>query len=133
MDKHSYSTFEVKTWDEKTYAEMGGKTKLTRATVTKTFKGDIVGEGTIEYLMAYSADGTASFVGMERITGRIGNRSGSFVLQHSGTDDGSSTQSDWFVVEGAGTGELASLRGHGGGTISRNQPDYAMSLDYDFG
>jgi hypothetical protein len=37
--------------------------------VTKSFSGDIEGEGTLEYLMAYREDGSASFVGLERVEG----------------------------------------------------------------
>lgn len=132
MSTHARATFEVKTWDEKAYAEFDGKAKLTRASVTKSFHGDIEGEGTLEYLMAYSEDGTAGFVGMEHIVGRIGNRSGSFVLQHSGSDDGSTSKVDLLVVSGSATGDLHGLRGHGSSIISRDQPQYAFTLDYDF-
>ncbi len=132
MSNHATVTFEVKTWDEKPYQEFGGKAKLTRASVTKAFRGDIEGEGTLEYLMAYADDGTAGFVGMEHIVGRIGNRSGSFVLQHSGSDDGSTSKVDLLVVSNSGTGDLHGLRGHGSSVLSRDQPHYAFTLDYDF-
>jgi hypothetical protein len=38
-------------WDEKPYNEIEGESKLTRASVTQTYQGDIVGEGTVEYLI----------------------------------------------------------------------------------
>lgn len=38
--------------------------------------------------MVYREDGSASFVGLKRVVGRVGGRSGSFVLQHSGTFEG---------------------------------------------
>ena len=68
------ATFEVKTWDEKPYSELTGGAKFTRANVTTTIHGDIEGEGTLEYLMFYPGDGTASFVGLEHVIGRIGDR-----------------------------------------------------------
>ena len=52
------------------------------------FAGDLEGEGTVEWLMGYGDDGTAAFVGLERVVGKVGDRSGSFVLQHTGTFDG---------------------------------------------
>jgi hypothetical protein len=131
MSTHATATFEMKSWNEKPYNEIEGLPKLTRASVTKSFKGDIEGEGTLEYLMMYRADGSASFVGLERIVGRFGGRSGSFVLQHSGTFEGGVAKATYFVVPGSGTGELRGLRGEGS-FASGHAQDYPMTLDYDF-
>ncbi len=130
--KHSAAaTFQVKNWDEKPYEEHDEGLKLTRATVSKSFQGDIEGEGTVEYLMVHRGDGTANFVGVERVVGRIGERSGSFVLQHSGTFEGGTAKATWFVVPGSGTGELRGLRGEGG-FASGHAEDYPITLEYDF-
>ncbi len=51
---------------------------------TKTYTGDIEGEGQVEYLMMYRSDGSATFVGLERVVGRIGGKTGTFVLQRTG-------------------------------------------------
>jgi hypothetical protein len=131
MGTHARATFEVKNWDEKPYDEMPDGPKLTRASITKSFQGDIEGEGTLEYLMIYRDDGTANFVGLERIVGRIGDRSGSFVLQHSGTFEGGTAEATWFVVPGSGTGDLHGLRGEGG-FASGHADSYSITLDYDF-
>jgi hypothetical protein len=126
------ATFEVKTWDEKPYREFDGGAKFTRVKVTVSIHGDIEGEGTLEYLMFYPGDGSASIVGLEHVIGRIGDRAGSFVLQHTGTDDGSATRSAYFVVPGSGTGDLHGLRGKGRSVLSRNKPQYSMPLNYNF-
>lgn len=81
--------------------------------------------------MAYRADGTATFIGLERVTGRLGNRSGSFVLEHSGSFEGGMARASWFVVAGSGTGELSGLRGEGGFEAS-HQTSYPMRLSYYF-
>ena len=125
------ATFEIKSWDEKPYTEFDNGGKLTRASVKRTYHGDIEGESLTEYLMAYAADGSANFGGMERILGRIGNRAGSFVLQHTGTFTGGAANASWFVTLGSGTGELAGLRGEGKSSISHAE-QYAMVLDYQF-
>src|SRR5205809_3547948 len=83
MSMHATGTHDMKTWDEKTWDgkpanEVSGA-KLTRASVTNSFHGDIEGEGTLEYLMTYRDDGSASYVGLERVVGSVGGRSGSFV------------------------------------------------------
>src|SRR5262245_14946459 len=98
------ATFEVKTWEEKPCDPVEGAPKLTRATVTKVFHGDLEGEGKVEYLMLYREDGSASFVGLERVAGRLGGRAGSFVLQHSGTFEAGTAKTTWSVVPGSGTG-----------------------------
>lgn len=131
MSERARATFQVKGWDEKPYSETGEGLRLTRATVTKTFSGDIEGEGSVEYLMVHRADGSADFVGHELVVGRIGDRSGSFVLQHRGTFDGGTAKATWLVVPGSGTGELSGLRGEGG-FESAHAEEYAITLDYEF-
>ena len=128
MPTRANSKFEVKSWNEKPYRD---EPKLTLASVKKVFHGDLEGESTIEYLMAYTPDGAASFVGIEYVSGTLGGRAGSFVLQHSGTDDGHQTTSHWFVVPGSGAAGLSGLSGQGAGAISRDQPAYDFALDYE--
>jgi hypothetical protein len=81
--------------------------------------------------MMHRDDGSASFIGLERVVGRIGERSGSFILQHSGTFEGGTAKASWFVVPGSGAGELRGLRGDGG-FASAHAEEYTMTLDYDF-
>src|SRR2546422_4331245 len=85
MRKQAKATFGIKSWDEKTYDEMEGAPKLTRVSATKSYQGDIEGEGKLEYLMMYRSAGSASFMGLERVTCSVGGRSGCFGLQHCGT------------------------------------------------
>ena len=75
MKNIANSRFSITGWDEKPYSEGQDLPKLTRAAVTKTFTGDIAGEGHVEYLMMYASDGSATFVGLERIVGRVGRES----------------------------------------------------------
>jgi len=131
MSTHATGTFEQKSWDEKPTQEIEGLPKLTRASVTQAFQGDIEGAGNVEYLMVYPDDNSASFVGLQRVVGRIGGRSGSFVLQVSGTFEGGLVQASWFVVPGSGTGDLLGLRGEGG-FVAPHGPKAEITLDYDF-
>ena len=131
MSVHAKAKFQVKSWNEKPYDEMEGGPKLTRATVAKSFSGDIEGDGTVEYLMMHREDGGTTFVGLERIVGRIGDRRGSFVLEHKGTYEGGTAKATWSVVSGSGTGDLSGLRGEGG-FASAHADEYAITLDYDF-
>jgi hypothetical protein len=107
------ATFEVASWDEKTYEEIPGGGKLTRASVAGTLSGDIRGESAVQWLMAYRPDGTARYVGLQQVTGAIGDLDGSFVVDTAGTFDGGAATGSWTVVEGLGTGDLGGLRGAG--------------------
>lgn len=131
MQNHAKATFLIKSWDEKPYNEMEGAPKLTRAAVTKSYQGDIEGEGKVEYLMMYRNDGSASITGLERVTGSVAGRSGSFVLQHIGTFEDGVAKVTLRVVLGSETGDLRGLKGVGGFSVS-HQPPYNMTLDYDF-
>src|SRR5438309_5276315 len=77
-------TRELKKWDEKTYSEAEGGVKLTASTVVNSLHGDIEGEAKLEYVMVYFPDGSATCIGLEQVTGRLGDRSGSFVVRHEG-------------------------------------------------
>ena len=131
MKNRANATFKLESWDEKPYNEIEGAPKLTRAKVTKTYHGDIEGESILEYLMMYRQDGTASFVGLERVVGSLGGRSGTFVLQHKGTFEGGKATVECSVVLGSGTGELSGLRGEGGFAAGHAE-QHAVTLDYDF-
>ncbi len=128
---HATATFQVKSWDEKPYNEGEGLPKMTRASVVTSYEGDIQGEGTLEYLMVYCDDGIASFTGMERIVGRVGERTGSFVLQHGGTYEGGTAKITSLVIPAAGTGDLRGIHGDGGFEPGQHEHD-DFKLNYDF-
>jgi hypothetical protein len=98
--------FTIKSWDEKPYSEGPDLPKLTRAAVTRTFSGDIAGEGHVEYLMMYRADGSATFVGLERVVGNVGGNAGTFVLHRVGTFENGVATESYFVIPGSSTGAL---------------------------
>lgn len=113
MKTTAKARFAIKSWDESTVVEGDDGSKLTRASVVKTLTGDIEGESRVEYVMTYRADGTAAFVGLERVVARIGGRSGTFVLQRTGTYENGVATESYSVVPDSGTGELVGLRGEG--------------------
>ena len=130
MQKIANARFSIKSWDEKPYSEGQDLPKMTRASVDKTFTGDIDGEGHVEYVMMYRSDGTAAFVGLERITGRIAGRNGSFVLQRTGVFEGGQARESYSVVTGSGTDEVRGLRGEGMSSVG-HAADYPFALNYE--
>lgn len=131
MSTRATGTFEGKSWDEQPYSQIDGGSKLARAAVVNAFHGDIEGEGTLEYLLVYVNERDGRFIGLEQVTGRVGGRAGSFVLEHSGTFEDHEVEGAWSVVPSSGTGELRGLRGEGG-FVASNGPRASFTLDYDF-
>ena len=113
MTTHTTGDFEVTGWDESTYEELGGDAKLTRASVQQQFTGDLEATGSWQALMCYTLDGRASYTGQVRVVGKLGGRSGSFVLQTDGGYDGSEARWSWSVIPGSATDDLAGLTGSG--------------------
>jgi hypothetical protein len=120
------ATFEVKSWEENPFDEGPGLPKLTRASVTKAYSGGIDGVSATEWLMAYAEDGSATFVGLERVTGAIAGRKGSVVLQHVGSFEDGAAKGSLTVVRGSGTGGLLSAAG-GGDFLA--DPNGSVNLD----
>jgi hypothetical protein len=128
---HATGRIEVKTYEPQPYEEIDDGPNLVEIHVTETFSGDIEGEGAVRFLQAVREDGSASFVGVERVTGSIAGKKGSFLLQDAGTLEGSTVKGDWFVIPGSGTGELSGLRGDGGFEAELGQ-HASITLDYWF-
>ena len=130
MRQSASARFAIKSWDEKPYSEGENLPKLTRASVTKAYTGDIVGEGQVEYLMMYRSDGSATFVGLERVVGRIAGKSGSFVLQRTGVFEDGQAKESYSVIPGSASGELHGLLGDGISALGHGT-DYPFTLSYE--
>lgn len=85
---------------------------LGRMSLDKHFEGDLVGSGQGQMLTALTPiKGSAGYVAIERVTGTLDGRSGSFVLQHNGTMDAAGQRLSITVVPESGTGALAGISG----------------------
>jgi uncharacterized protein DUF3224 len=104
---------------------------LTRIHVAESFSGDIEADGEVEFLQAGHADGSGSFVGIERVTGTLAGRQGTFLPQDAGTIKDNIVSGDWFVVPGSGTGQLTGLCGEGGFRANLGE-GAQVHLDYWF-
>ena len=103
-------TFDVKlspqATDEKADAGVG------RMSLDKQFHGDLEGISKGEMLAAStSVKGSAGYVAIERVSGTLHGRSGSFTLQHSGTMTRGAPQLTITVVPDSGTDQLKGLAG----------------------
>jgi len=85
---------------------------LGRMSLHKRFEGDLVATGVGEMLTALTpVKGSAGYVAIERVTGTLHGRSGSFVFQHSGTMNQGAQQLSIAVVPGSGVAALVGLSG----------------------
>src|SRR5271167_1341083 len=87
----------VHKYEPAAYDEPAEGPALTRIHVEESFSGDIAGAGVVEFLQAARADRAASFVGIERVSGSLGGRAGTFLLQDAGTVNGNIVSGDWSV------------------------------------
>lgn len=103
--------FEVKLAPLATHAGPEHPT-LARMSIDKEFKGDLVATSIGEMLSAMGGvRGSAGYVAIERVTGVLHGKKGSFVLQHSGTMTRGAPGLIVNVVPDSGTGELEGLIG----------------------
>ncbi len=108
MPHHARGTFEVK-MQPITPPDVPG---VARFSIDKTIHGDL--EATTKGEMYTAGDpkaGTAGYVAIESVTGKLDNKTGGFVLQHFATMDSSGRDMIVKVVPGSGTGELKGISG----------------------
>lgn len=108
---HAKGTFEPKLVPQPPDDKAEGST-LGRMVISKKFHGDLDATSEGQMLTAMTdVKGSAGYVAIERVTGTVGGRRGSFVLQHMGTLDRGAPQQSVTIVPDSGTGELAGIMG----------------------
>ena len=87
-------------------------TAVGRFSLDKTFHGDIEGTSAGEMLAVRTAvGGSAGYVAIERVTGTLAGRAGTFALQHWGMMDKGAPDLKVTVIPDSGTGDLTGLAG----------------------
>ncbi|MBI1256836.1 MAG: DUF3224 family protein [Chloroflexi bacterium] len=111
MTTHATGTFEVNLTPQRD-DDTTGSSAVGRMALDKQFFGGL--EATSKGVMlavGTAVEGSAGYVAMEQVTGRLHERSGSFALQHSGTMARGAQQLTISVVPDSGTGDLVGLSG----------------------
>lgn len=112
MTKHANGAFDVKVTPQKPDSKEAESSKLGRMSLDKQFHGDLEATSTGEMLAAMTeVKGSAGYVAMERVNGTLHGRSGTFILQHSGTMTRGAPQLSVTVVPDSATGDLVGLAG----------------------
>lgn len=126
------AVYSTQAWDRKPWpaaANEGPGLKLGRVEMVHSYVGDIEGQGQLQYLFAFDESG-GRFVGLEKVVGSIAGKSGSFILQFTGTTVNDRLQQVLTVVPGSGTGELSNLSGQATMDCDAHQEQYTLVLDY---
>jgi len=111
MAKHASGAFEVKMTPQGPEDKAEGST-IGRMSIEKQFHGDLEATSKGEMLSAMTdVKGSAGYVAIERVTGTLKGRSGSFVLQHTGTMTRGAPELTITVVPDSGSDQLVSLAG----------------------
>lgn len=105
----STTPFSIEDWEPHAVDGTGEASALGRVAFRKVYKGDDL-TGTAVATMLNC--GQIAYTAMERVTGTLGGRTGSFVLMHgAGPDSDPPDVATGVIVAGSGTGELTGLTG----------------------
>lgn len=126
VTKHASGTFEVKLNPQE---DKVGDPTVGRMSLDKQFRGDLEATSKGQMLTTLTeVEGSAGYVAIERVTGKLHGRSGTFALQHSGTMTRGVPQLSVTVVPDSGTGQLAGLIGK----MTINIADGKHSYDFEY-
>ncbi len=107
----------------------GEGSPLARMSLDKRFRGDLDATSQGEMLSASTAvQGSAAYVAIERVTGTLHGREGTFILQHTGIMNRGTQTLTITVIPDSGTGGLAGLTGRMQIVIENKQ--HAYTFDY---
>ena len=128
MTTRASGTFEVQLAPIPAYDTSEGS-PLGRMSIDKQFVGDLEATSKGEMLMAGTqVKGSAGYVALERVRGALHGRSGTFVLQHSGTMTRGAPHLTLTVVPDSGTDSLVGLAG----TMAINIVDRTHLYEFDY-
>jgi predicted flavoprotein YhiN len=130
QSQRATGSFDVKVNAAKPDTQVARAANLSRLTIDKRFHGDLEGISKGEMLaLQTETKGSAGYVALERVTGKLKGRSGSFVLQHSATMNRGDSRAEISVVPDSASGEL---RGLSGRMIISVASDGTHSYEFDF-
>ena len=126
MSNRATGTFEVKLNPQ----DLGPEAVVGGMTIDKQFQGDLVGTSKGQMLMASSESvkGSAGYVAIEKVTGTLNGRSGTFYLQHNATMNRGVGELNIIVIPDTGTDQLTGLRG----TLNIIIADGKHSYEFDY-
>jgi len=130
MSQRATGSFDVKVVPQKPDTQIARAANVSRLTIDKRFHGDLEGISKGEMLAVQSdVKGSAGYVALERVTGKLKGKSGGFVLQHSATMNRGEPDLAINVIPDSGSGELAGIAGK---MTIKVDADGAHTYEFDF-
>jgi len=131
MKALAVGTFEV-TMNPEPPHDVNEAASIGRVSLKKQFSGDLQASSSGEMIgvRGQQVKDSAGYVAIERVSGSLHGKSGSFVLQHSGTMTRGKGELQVSVVPDSGTGELQGLSGRM--TIEISDGNHSYAFDYSF-
>jgi Protein of unknown function (DUF3224) len=132
MSQRAAGPFDVKITPQKPDSPVAEAANLGRMSIDKQFHGDLEATSKGEMIATQTqVKGSAGYVAMERVTGTLSGRRGSFVLQHSATMNRGVPELSITVVPDSGTEELTGLTGKMNIIIAADKK-HSYEFDYDY-
>ncbi|MFZ4875367.1 DUF3224 domain-containing protein [Janthinobacterium sp. Mn2066] len=127
MNAHASGTFSI-SMTPAGAPQRSGRTALGRTVLEKVYAGDLVGTCRGEMLSAVTdTRGAAGYVAIEAITGVLQGRTGSFVVQHTGTMADGKQELSIAIVPHSGTGQLEGISGTLAIRVAESQHFYELA------
>jgi hypothetical protein len=103
---------------------------VARMLLYKEFHGELEAVARGEMLAASEAlTGAAVYVAIDRVTGTLHDRSGSFLIAHRGTMNADGQKLEIIIVPGSGTGQLTGITGTLGIRIEEKKHFYDVEYE----
>jgi hypothetical protein len=130
MQGTTRGTYRTTGWRQQEYGSADGGPKLTLAEKDLALEGDLEGSAAGRSSILQWSTGSSAATGHLRITGRIGGRSGSFVVEESVRGGAGGATASWRILGESGSGDLSGIAGEGGWEWKPGAEQVSYTLSY---
>jgi hypothetical protein len=115
---------------EDIFGGISGAARIARISQTCIFTGELEGESIAEYTAVLPREGEGTFQGFQRISGKLGEREGTFVVGVTGAYRQGQSRGQWSIVPKSGSGDFLHIRGEGEFELPAGKPaTYRLEFD----
>jgi uncharacterized protein DUF3224 len=130
MQGTARGTYRTTGWRQQEYGGADAAPKLTLAEKDLALEGELEGSAVGRSSLVTWGTGSSAAIGHVRFTGRIGGRSGSFVVEESVKGGAGGATATWRIVPESGSGELGGIAGEGNWEWKPGVEQVSYSLSY---
>jgi hypothetical protein len=130
VESTARGTYRTTGWRQQEYGSAEGGPKLTLAEKDLRLEGELEGTAVGRSTIVQWGTGASVATGHVLITGRIGGRSGSFVVEEGMRGGPAGATATWRIVPESGSGELSGLSGEGSWEWKAGAEQVSYTLSY---